>query len=167
MDVAAFPEALASGVAFDVDVLLLDDDGDEARVEAFLSVDGLPMPETAVAVEGLGVVRLTWGAEAWAAPWLRNGSLVLVHLSATTLNGSPEALASMLTPTTPVQSTYVEEGATLPGPPPAAPWPWALAASLGVALAAAAWFGRREDGGFENGPADPFRASSMLVDNEE
>ena len=167
MDVAAFPEALASGVAFDVDVLLLDDDGDEARVEAFLSVDGLPMPETAVTVEGLGVVRLSWAAEAWAAPWLRNGSLVLVHLSASTLNGSPEAMASMLTPTTPVQSTYVEHVVALPGSPRAAPWPWALAASLGAALAAAALFGRREDGRLEDGPADPFRASSLHVDNEE
>ncbi len=167
MDVAAFPEALASGVAFDVDVLLLDDDGDEARVEAFLSVDGLPMPETAVTVEGLGVVRLSWAAEAWAAPWLRNGSLVLVHLSASTLNGSPEAMASMLTPTTPVQSTYVEHVVALPESPRAAPWPWALAASLGAALAAAALFGRREDGGLADGPADPFRASSLHVDNEE
>jgi len=61
----------------------------------------------------------------------------------------------------------VEEVATLPGSPPAAPWPWALAASLGVALAAAALFGRREEDRLEDGPADPFRASSLHGDNEE
>lgn len=167
LDVVAFPLVLAPTHRLDVDLQLNDEDSDEARVEAFLSVDGLPMPETAVTLDGLGPVRLSWTAEQWTAPWLRNGSLIHVHISATTLNGSPEARTSVVAPVVPVQSTFVEEVVTLPEPERAASWPLLLTFSLGAAIGLAALLGRGGEEGGADVPPDPFRTSSMKVENGE
>ncbi len=159
-------DVLLPGDRLGIDVWLLDDDDDGALLEAMLSVDGLPMPETARGADGLGLHELRWDAEEWGAPWLRNGSLIEVHVSASSTNASPEASASVVLPDAPLRVAFLE-----PEPLPVAAerpasWPMVLAFLLGAAVWLTLTVFRRPPSAKE-ALRDPFVATSNPENEQE